>query len=281
MGSEMCIRDRPQLIKQIIKDMGFKNNTKGCETPALVTIILNKDEDDDPMDEEWEYRSIVGKLNYLEKTSRPDIAYAVHQCARFSSNPKVSHAAALKRIVRYLLTTSDKRMLIKPTDQSFQCWVDSDYCGLWNKPTAEANPNTAKSRTGYVITYAGTPLVWASRMQGEIALSTTEAEYIALSESLCSVILLTQLINEIRERGFPIPAPAPATHCKAFGDNSGALEIARTPKMRPRTRHLNVKYHHFRDAVARGLSSLVQVGTLNQVADIFTKPLGKELFVKQ
>ena len=123
--------------------------------------------------------------------------------------------------------------------------------------------------------------MWASRMQGEIALSTTEAEYIALSESLRSVILLTQLMEEIRERGFDLPPPAPATHCKAFGDNSGALEIARTPKMRPRTRHLNVKYHHFRDAVAKGLISLVQVGTLDQVADIFTKPLGKELFVKQ
>jgi len=69
-------------------------------------------------------------------------------------------------------------------------------------------------------------------------------------------------------------------HCKAFEDNSGALELAKTPKMRPRTKHINIKYHHFREHVRTGLISIHKVASENQLADIFTKPLSSSLFIK-
>lgn len=106
----------PHLIDDIINDMGFKENTKGKAIPALSSSILQGDEKGKPHDEAWEYQSIIGKLNFLEKSMRMDLAYAVHQAARFSSAPKVSHSAALRQIVRYLIATRDKGLILKPDE---------------------------------------------------------------------------------------------------------------------------------------------------------------------
>jgi hypothetical protein len=129
-----------------------------------------------------------------------------------------------------------------------------------------------------VITYAGCPVLCASRLQTEIALSPTESEYIALSQSLREVIPL--MVNDLNTAGFQIPGETPKVCCRAFEDNSGALEMARTPKMRPRTKHLNIKYHHFREAVLNAEITIWRVDTSEQVADIFTKPLGIQLYLK-
>jgi hypothetical protein len=87
------------------------------------------------------------------------------------------------------------------------------------------------------------------------------------------------LLDEAKEKGVPIEAGAPVVHCKAFKDNSGALELARMPKMRPRTNHINVKYHHFREAVASKRISIQHVASKDQLGDALTKNLPKDLFV--
>jgi hypothetical protein len=89
-----------------------------------------------------------------------------------------------------------------------------------------------------------------------------------------------ELVTELKGAGFDVPGSTPAVHCTAFEDNNGALEMANTPKMRPRTKHMNIKYHHFREAVCLKKVTIKSIGTLDQIADIFTKPLGLELFVK-
>jgi hypothetical protein len=155
--------------------------------------------------------------------------------------------------VRYLIGTKDEGIILNPTTTSFDCFVDADFCGIWNPDTAEGDSSTSKSRrTGYVIKYAGCPIVWQSKLQRETALSTTEAEYIALSAALREVISLMELLKEAKAHGTPNVMVMPAIHCKVFEDNSGALAMAQVPKMRPRTKHLNVKYHHFRTYVANG-----------------------------
>ena len=80
--------------------------------------------------------------------------------------------------------TRDKGIIFKPTGQSFDVYVDSDYVGNWDKETAADDIDTARSRTGYVIIYAGCPIIWKSKLQTQIALSTTEAEFMALSAAL-------------------------------------------------------------------------------------------------
>jgi hypothetical protein len=216
-----------------------------------------------------EYRSITGKLNFLEKSTRPDIAYAVHQCARFTASPKESHASTVKRIARYLLGTRNLDLTYCPLDHSIHCWADADFVGSWEKSIAMEDINTARSMSGYLITYAACPLVWASKMQTEIALSTTDAEYIALSTALREVIPLIDLLTELKQKVDLDITNLTDIHCRLFEDNSGAHELVTTPKMRPRTGSY----------VERKLISIKKLASAHQLADILTKLLAQELFI--
>lgn len=243
-------------------------------TPSLPS------DDDEDFDCNFDYRAATGKLLFLEKSTRPDIAFAVHQCARFSAHPKQSHGRAIKRIGRYLVGTKDRGLVYHPNNSSFECWADADFCGLWDPDSAHWDVNTARSRSGYIITYAGCPIVWSSKLQSTISLSSTEAEYVCLSEALRSVIPMMELLKEAKEHGFDVLNGTPAIRCRAFEDNSGALELANTHKFRPRTKHLNTKFHHFRDYVRRKLISVHHVRSANMLADALTKPLADEVFCR-
>ncbi len=271
---------QPHLIRSIAKDLGLQENSNTRSLPALSSKILFRHPDSEDHNETWNYRAVIGKLNFLEKSSRPDIAYAVHQCARFSQNPKVEHSKAVKLIGRYLMDTLEKGIICTPNEQSLECWADADFAGNWDIKHAEFDPSTAKSRTGYVVYYGGCPIVWASKLQTEIALSSTESEYVALSQSMREVLPMMNMIQELADHGFHFNTSTPKVHCKAFQDNSGAIEMANVPKFRPRTKHMNIKYHHFREAVIQGHVTIQAVGTEEQIADIFTKPLAEAKFYK-
>ena len=204
------------------------------------------------MQPEFHYHSVIGKLNFLEKSTRPDISISVHQCARFSESPKKSHAEAVKCIGQYLLAMWDKGLIIHPNkDWHFDCWVDANFAGNWRQADAHMDPMTSKSRSGWIVWFAGAPITWASKMQTITAMSTTEAEYIALSTSLREVIPLMGLLTKARAHGLRIVELPPKVHCTVFEDNSGTLELARLPKIRPRTKHINQAYHHFHEHVER------------------------------
>jgi hypothetical protein len=126
--------------------------------------------------------------------------------------------------------------------------------------------------------HAGCPVSWASKLQSQVALSTTEAEYIAMSQALRDVIPVMNLLQEMREREFQVICNEPYVYCKAFEDNSGMLELARLPKPRPRTKHINVCYHHFCEHVRKGLINIFPINTKDQIADILTKPLAQNDF---
>jgi hypothetical protein len=282
-GKQTFTLTQPHLIVSILKDLGLdKPNTNPADTPALTTKMIAQDLHEPKHDElQFDYRSVIGKLNFLEKSTRPEIAAAVHQCARFSSNPRKSHTEAVKRIGRYLKGTATRGIIMTPgAVESFDCWVDSSHAGEWKREGAEDDSTTARSRMGYVFMYANCPILWASKMQTEIALSTTEAEYIALSMAVREIIPLTQLFQEAKDRGIDVDVNKAMVRCRLFEDNRGAAEIARVPKFRPRTKHINLKYHHFREHVKSGLLQIEDIDTENQLADIFTKPLGETLFFR-
>jgi hypothetical protein len=267
---------QPHLIESILAELHLNGpRTKFKSTPAAASKILSRHSDSDPFDNHFHFRRVIGKLNYLEKSTRPDIAYAVHQCARFTSDPKVEHSNALKWLGRYLAKTKDKGLILRPEGDQFEVYVDADFAGNWNSEDAMNDPDTARSRYGYIVMYNGCPITWASRMQTEIALSSTESEYIGLSQALRSVIPIMELVKELQSKGFPIGQGNPKIHCKLFEDNSGAIELAKVPKMRPRTKHINVKYHHFREYVSNNEVSIHKIDTSDQPADILTKPLNE------
>jgi hypothetical protein len=271
---------QPQLIDSILKDLSLDKTSNGQPLPALSTKIMQPFHKSKPHNEKWSYRSVVGKLNYLEKSSRPDLAYSVHQCTRFAACPKLKHTKAIKLVGRCLLDTRDKALEYAPIEASFKCYADADFSGNWDESIAKNDGMTARSRSGYTITYAGCHILNASKLQTEIALSSTESEYISLSQALREMFPLMRLVNELRGAGFDVPGETPNVMCSAFEDSSGALEMARTHKIRPCTKHLHIKYHHFCEAVQNGEITIHAIDTLDQIADILTKPLGIKLFSK-
>ena len=272
---------QPHLIEQIVKEVGINPREKMKVTPAMSTKILGRYKEAPPAKPPFNYRRIIGKLNYLEKSTRPDVAYAVHQCARFCSDPKEEHVKAVIHLVKYLHATKEEGIILKPNKRkSFEVWVDADFSGNWNKTTAKQDASTSKSRSGYVLTYGDCPIFWASKLQTQIALSSCEAEYISLSQSLRDAIPVMRLLQELKDRNFGGEYTKPKVYCKAFEDNTGALALAMVPKIRPRTKHINLVYHHFREEVRNGTIEVVSVDTKNQIADMFTKPLAQNLFTK-
>ena len=272
---------QPHIIDQIIEDTKIPINGETKPTPAPSTKILVPDIEGKEFDNRFNYRSVIGKLNFLEKSTRPDIAYAVHQCARFTSNPRESHGKAVEYIAKYLASTRDEGIILDPDpNKSIETYADADFAGNWYKPDAEFDVNTARSRTGFILTYCACPITWTSKLQSTISLSSTEAEYVSLSHSMRETIPLMGTIAEITRKGFDVKCRLPRVHCKAFEDNLGAIELAKLPKIRPRTKHINVTYHHFREFVRKGLIKLFPIKTEDQIADLLTKPLPQNQFQK-
>ena len=272
---------QPQLIQKILEDLSLTQDNVNCKNiPMAASRILFRHQTSDAFDGSFNYRSIIGKLNYLEKATRPDIAYPSHQCARYSADPKVEHGAAIRWIGRYLKGTANKGMIFTPdTTMGLEVHVDSDFVGNWDKADTD-NVDTAKSRHGYLITFAGCPICWKSQLQVPISLSSCEAEYIGLSASLREAIPIMNLIDEMKSYNLTTVNSTAKVHCKVFEDNTGALEMAREHKFRPRTKHIHIKYHHFREYVDAKRISIHSVSTHDQRADIFTKPLCANIFIK-
>lgn len=271
------------MVARILAMVGLDSDServKTHDTPACDTRLLDNDPNGLPRMSNWKYRSVVGALSYLQAMIRPDITMSVQQCARFCNNPQRQHEEAVKRICRYLLKTKDRGLIFRPDpSRGLECYVDADWAGSWQDRSSN-DPLSAHSRTGYVISYAGCPIVWASKMQTLVSLSTTEAEYIALSSSLREVIGILNILNELKDRNFTFNGSVPKVHCRVFEDNMSCIEIATNHRTRPRTKHLSVRLHHFRSHVVQKTITIQHVSTTEQLADMFTKPLARVQFQK-
>jgi hypothetical protein len=136
--------------------------------------------------------------------------------------------------------------ILKPDpSKSLEVYVDASFAGDWEPSVTMWARDTARSRHGYVIMYAGYPITWKSQMANEIALSTTEGEFCGLSYALREAIPIMNQLTEMKRHGFDIIVTCAQVKCKVFEDNSGALEIAKIFKARPRTKHINIRLWHF------------------------------------
>ncbi len=162
-------------------------------------------------------------------------------------------------------------------------YVDADFAGGWD-PGDPLNADNVYSRTGYVIQYAGYLIYWQSKLQTEIALSTAEAEYIALSQALRETLPMANLMKKINVI-FPLYLPLPKFVIKVRKDNQSCIVMANNPKFSPRTKHIAIKYHHFWKHVITQLNpnGFIQIdycSTNDQVADLFTKPVCDDIFMQ-
>jgi hypothetical protein len=276
---------QPHLIDDILKELRLEaDKTAIKRTTGTSSKPLLRCPTAEPFDGHFDYRRVIGKLNYLEKCTRIDVTCATHQCARFVGEPKDVHGKAVKWIGRYLAGTKDKGLVLKPDkNKGFEVYVDASFVGDWDPETAEWDSETAKSRMGYIFMFAGCPILWTSRVQSEVALSTTESEYIAISSATREVLPLIELMDELEEKGILERSVKPVMRCRVFEDNSGAVELAtsvKSPKMRPRTKHINTKYHHFRQQVQEGRIEIEAIGTEDMLADILTKVVNEETLLR-
>jgi len=269
------------LIEKILKTMGMEN-CNADKVPAEHKP-LGKDVNGPPMKEEWNFASVVGMFLYLSGNSRPDIAFAVNQAARFTHSPKQSHAQALKRIARYLQGTKDRGLTFKPSKEwKVDAYSDADFCGLWGSEDPD-DPIVTKSRTGFVILLAGCPLLWKSTLQTETSVSTMMAEYVALSSTMRELLPLKRLVKTVAKIVTGDDNVVVTSKSDFYEDNNGALTVATMPRITPQSKFFAVKLHFFKEHVKTqdnpsGEVEIQKVDTNDQLADIFTKGLVPDKF---
>jgi hypothetical protein len=168
-ATSMVTLTQSGLTEKVLRTTGMQDNNRK-HTPAA-TIPLETDADGARFCEEWDYASVVGMFLYLSSNSRPDIQFTVHQCARFTHNPRKSHGEVVLRICQYLVGTQDQGLTFDPnSDLQLDCYVDADLSGLWNHEDDpdlsglwnhedDQDPACVKSRTGYVMTLEDVPCI--------------------------------------------------------------------------------------------------------------------------
>ena len=234
-------------------------------TPADTHVPLQAmlGPDDHTLPPSVPYREAVGCLMYAMVLTRPDIAFAVSRVAKFTSAPRTSHWTAVKRIFRYLSGTLNMGISYSGSlaDLTLTGYCDADYAG---------DHDDRKSRTGYLFLIAKGAIAWSSKRQGCTADSTTEAEFVAMAETVKEAIWLRRLLSSL---GFPASTPTPL-----FSDNQGAIQLVKNPKFHKRTKHIETKYYLIREKYERDQIDVLYVHTKQQLADILTKPLPREIF---
>jgi hypothetical protein len=209
------------------------------------------------------YREAVGKLLYLSIATRPDIAYAVSVLCRFTDNPGREHWGAVKRILRYLKKTRNYKLIYAPntSNELFTTHSDADLGG---------NPDNSRSTAGFVISIGGGAVLWSSRLQRQVAMSSTEAEYTTAAATGTEIIWMREFFEEI---GYDISTPS-----TLFIDNASAIQVAKNPEHQSTMKHVHRSYHWLRERVNEGDIRVRHVPGSENVADIFTKPLGPTKF---
>ena len=211
-----------------------------------------------------EYQAIIGCLTYAAVATRPDLSAAVGVLSQFMSNPGPEHWIGVKRILRYVKGTIDyglKFNALNANNIELQGYLDTDW---------EGDITSRKSTSGCSFQLIGGIISWRSKRQNIVALSSTEAEYIALTLASQEAIWLRRLLSSI---GFK-QSTATALH----EDNQRALELSRNPIHHARTKHIDIRYHFIREAVESKEVELMYCPTNLMIADIFTKGLAKQRF---
>jgi hypothetical protein len=238
-------------------------NTVSTPADTHTHLQANLGPDDLPLPASVPYREAVGCLMYAMVLTRPDIAYAGSKVAKFTNQPHQSHWTAVKRIFRYLSGTLHMGISYSGSisDLTLRGYCDADYAG---------DHDDRKSRTGYLFMLANGAVAWCSKRQGCTADSTTEAEFVAMAESVKEAIWLQRLLRSL---GFSSSIPT-----SIFFDNQGAIQLVKNPKFHKRTKHIETKYYLIREKYEQQQVDVLYINTKQQLADLFTKSLPRDPF---
>jgi hypothetical protein len=234
-------------------------------TPADTRAKIEEDASSDAVDSTM-FRQLIGSLRYLCQT-RPDISYAVGYVSRFMSKPLKCHLLAAKRILRYINGTIHYGVVFPYSKDNGKLelsgFSDADWCG---------DKVDRRSTSGYLFKFQNAPVSWCSKKQSVIALSSCEAEYVAGSLAACQANWLQSLLSEMN-------IIADITVVLKI-DNKSAINLAKNPVSHGKSKHIETRFHFLRDQVTKGKLKLEYCSTDNQQADILTKAVKRDQFLK-
>lgn len=227
------------------------SDAKTVYTPIEVSLKL-KPSNDQP---NVPYQNLIGSLMYLCVHTRPDISYSISYLSQFNTSFSLEHWKHAKRVLKYLKGSIDQALIFCKSENSILGYVDADFSN---------DVNDRKSYSGYVFKMSNAAISWESRKQSCVALSSTEAEYIAITEATKEGVFISGFLNEILKHNEPLVI---------FNDSQSAQKLIRNPIYHSRTKHIDTKYHYIREIVDKGIIVIEYLPTDKMVADILTKGL--------
>ncbi|RDX80732.1 hypothetical protein CR513_38687, partial [Mucuna pruriens] len=246
---------------EILSWFGMKNYNAVKSSIAPKTR-LSKDDVGNKVDPTM-FKQVVGSLMYLT-TTRPDLIYGVSLINRFMSSPTESHWFAAKRILRYLKGTTELGIYYKKGgNTSVVAYFDSDFAG---------DIDDRRSTYGFVFLLGSGAVSWSSKKQPVVTLSTTEAEYIATASCACQCIWIQKVLKKLGLKE--------QKNTRILCDNNSTIQLSKNPMFHGRSKHIDIKFHFLRDLVKDEIIKLSYCSSHIKVADIMTKPLKLEQFLK-
>jgi hypothetical protein len=254
--------DQTAYLDKVVERFGM-SNARGAQTPLPGGYVPVESKGQCTPEDRTTYQSIIGSILYIMLGTRPDITYAVTKLAQFSVNPSSEHMSKAKYILRYLNSTRDYAMVFDgSSDAGLIAFTDSDWA---------ADVIKRRSITGYFFKLANGIFSWQSRAQKTVALSSTEAEYMALSDTSRQAVWIQSLLREL---GIKIPT------IPICGDNQGSIFIGSNPVQERRSKHIDIRYHYVRQLIEEKKIDLFFIEGAENPADLFTKNLGAPKFLK-
>jgi Reverse transcriptase (RNA-dependent DNA polymerase) len=254
--------DQVDYLKKVLERFQM-TNTKATQTPLPSDWDPKKNKGKAMTAEITCYQPIIGSLLYLMIGTHPDISYAVTHLSQFSTNLSEDHYKAALHICRYLASTQDYKLVYRKTaNKGLMAYTDSDWA---------ANKIWRWSITGYFFKLANSIISWCSHAQKTVALSSTEAEYMAISDCSHQAVSIKTMLEKLGIWLKAVPV---------YGDNQGSIFIASNPVQESRTKHIDIQYHYIRELVAAKEVELMFVLEEMNPADMFTKNLQKVKFLK-
>ena len=250
--------NQEDFICKILEKFGMEN----CKPKSLLSDVnvTKFDEEESPvLENPTIFREIIGSLIYVMSCTRPDLAYIVTKLSQFMSNPKVSHLSYAKTVLRYLKSTKDHQLSFHKSEEPLKLigYTDSDWGGSSDR----------KSISGYCykLNEQSALISWKSKKQSVVALSSCEAEYMALVQAVQEGKFLSRILADL--------TVSDPVSFNLFVDNQGAIMLAKNPVHRQRSKHIDIKYHFIRHEVSSGAVLLVYVPTEDNLADMLTKTI--------
>jgi len=245
-----------KLVQDIIDKHGLTDG-KTHSVPLSPSTKLCAGDGDILDTSEFEYGSLVGSLLYVSVCTRPDIANAVGVLAKYMAQPTIVHWQAAKHVLRYLAGTSNCGITFKGTSTSVLGYSDADYAG---------DLDTRRSTTGYIFMMNNGAISWSSKRQATVAVSTTEAEYMAAAHAAKEALWLRKLLSDLKLQSGPMVIKV---------DNQSAIKVLKNPILSARSKHIDIIYNFARERASRQEIKFEFIRTDHMLADALTKPVNK------